>query len=1164
MARVARLGIAVDSKEAVSGIRQTEEAVERLAAKAKRLEDAMAAEGKAARESGRVQAVAAAEAQVAVERKVSAVLRSTIASGSAQTAARQMAAAFIAEATAAGTATAATAGLSGALATLGGPIGIGVVIAMQGLDLITREVAKRHEAAEKAAKEQAKALDEATEAARRYREEEANGFAANVVRRMQIKRAEIEALSKAIEDAEKENRVNRAGAAGSGTGVFVTSVDTSPLIEARRKALDDLETFQREFNALQLDQEKSVEGAKVRERNALIKGDQAIAADREAAIRKLEFDLARMKRLRADAARGVDNVAERAALAAEIKAIQDALGQSAKDRAAAETKAAKEQAAANKEAKEAAAAQARETAASDALLYAGNERLRAGLSVYVKEREKEYALSVAIAAKRAKEEATVRAMIDAQADELNLIGRTAKERRLLQENTLVFALMDKGYTLERAELFVREQRFLEANKAATKSWGESLKELVGIAQLLGTVLGENGRTLTQAATGAQSILGGIGAAGNIKNADGERIGLRAALSGSGGAAGVVAGLGATGAVVGGLAQIAVAMDLFGTRARERSRQMRQSAEDFNAALDSFAISTRGSLEEQLRANTQTANDLAKKLRTNSPVRITSSADVDRLLADEAAAWARGFGQITTGASQTVTALRALSETMKDNERIIRERLAAELAVQNEDLAIRRLVAQGRQAEADALRLQIAQARELDEAQKYIGVKGFADFIKNLKEVQDAEAAAAAAAEELAQAERALTQARQQAAFAGDLVSRRQALNGDSRGAFVTRQTISGASELAAAEDLLKAGVITQEMFAELARILNDELAAALREMEDAARAAAEAAAAERQSKFDDLAVRELVAKGDENGAARLRRELQNKKELEGVNDIVLMGEILRVQALEEEAIRLAELAQIEAERARQNDDITRRMIDAYRVLDPAKADELEQIREQIQREELLRDAVDEATRARYEELFALEDQAKAMKKLADEQKAAADAAEKLANLTATVEEEWLRATGRGFDADVKALERRRDERIEEAKKAGASEETIRQIREIFNANYQALIASTMQAATPEQTGPKAAEMTFQQQSVSRSISGLEALRLIDVSVSQLAVLRQIAANTAKGTSVAPVPPTDTSATNSNGLALDDAADPLNRTFGRRLGVERRALGISAL
>jgi len=221
----------------------------------------------------------------------------------------------------------------------------------------------------------------------------------------------------------------------------------------------------------------------------------------------------------------------------------------------------------------------------------------------------------------------------------------------------------------------------------------------------------------------------------------------------------------------------------------------------------------------------------------------------------------------------------------------------------------------------------------------------------------------------------------------------------------------------------------------------------------------------------------------------------------------------------------------------------------------------------------LRGAVGDATKAGYDELFAIEDQAKALRNLADEQRKAAEAAERLANLTATVEEDFLRATGRGFNADVKALERRRDDRIDEARKAGASEDTITQIRAIFEANMQTLIARTIDAATPTSSGASGArggEFAALTESVSRSISQLEAIRLIDIAGAQLDALRQIVNNTGGGGGGGTVT-VDVNVTGAPGAASDLGASigsalvpALDLALGRRVGIERRLTGNASL
>ncbi len=715
----------------------------------------------------------------------------------------------------------------------------------------------------------------------------------------------------------------------------------------------------------------------------------------------------------------------------------------------------------------------------------------------------------------------------------------------------------------------------------TNTLVESVRDLLGVAQLVGQAFGDIGRTIAQAATGAQSIATGLQRAGSIKNSAGASVGIGGALRGEAGTAGVVAGLGAAGAVIGGLAQISDSLDLFGTRARERARVLREAADAFNKSLDAFAQGTRGSLEDQLRQNLAQARELAAqavKIRGGTPTTVQSADDLTALVAE-----------LERAASQS-----KLFEA-----------------------ALRPLI--------DQLRLLDTVTRQNEQA-----IKGQADAAR---EAKDASIAAAAAAREVAQAEDLRRRALTRDGFNSDVTARRQQLDGDGLGALLTTGSAAQRNQLAEADALARAGIITAEAFEALRQVLNDELIASVQAFTEAAKRAA-------QQVQDDLAVRALVAQGLDEEAAQKRREIANRNELRDVTDEGLRAQILYVQGLEAEAIAKAALAEeaakvtraieeqtrankeadriaTEAWKRRQEEnaasqqsladrqadlgvrtlraagnaagadalaieianrrelmgvtdenlraqilyvqglehearvratvaaeaarlaeeaaarqdrirDINRRFADALRVLDPAMAAELDRKALEIERAKELEAATTDAMRARLNELFAMQDAAAAHIKLTQELERQTAAAQRLASFTSSVEVDYLRATGRTFEADRLTLTEDRDRRLREAKEVGAAQSVIDMINATFDAKLSALIAAQMAPTSrPGSAGPFGGGSTLapalRENSVptlggdsttfrgGASITETSAMRLIDYAASQLAVQREILA-----------------------------------------------------
>lgn len=526
--------------------------------------------------------------------------------------------------------------------------------------------------------------------------------------------------------------------------------------------------------------------------------------------------------------------------------------------------------------------------------------------------------------------------------------------------------------------------------------------------------------------------------------------------------------------------------------------------------------------------------------------------------------------------------------------ILKDQYAETLRLSYLDLDARMAAAKGRTDEADRIREQIAAQKEINAAIDQYGKDS--SYVEKLREVQAAEQAAADAARQLAEAEKR----RQGEAFGLDLTARRQTLNGDDRGALITRQTISNNSALAQAAELVKAGTITAAMFEQLKTLLGDELTKAIADFDAAAAKAA-------QQQQDDLAVRALVAQGKSKEADALRVEIANRNELAGITDAGLRQQAEYVQGLEREAAEKKRLADVQATWL----DINERTVRALRTVNPVLAEQMAAEIEKAKRETELAKAQDEVTRQALRELYALEDQAKAMEATAEAAKALndalvkqANAMQQLADLSIDIHDQYLRATGRTFEADRQRLERKRDEDkakvwsgfmdaigpmptidpfnplsiivngawLDKWQKANDDVKRLfGEIDTVFSANLDSLVKAQL-GASGQAAGPLDPTVKYSNDLAFNATSETTSLRMIDVALSQLSVLRSIdgkvgGANGGGVTVQITISGTPLVAQSPQELANDLATQlvpVLDQYSGRKIGVENRLRGTTAL
>lgn len=260
---------------------------------------------------------------------------------------------------------------------------------------------------------------------------------------------------------------------------------------------------------------------------------------------------------------------------------------------------------------------------------------------------------------------------------------------------------------------------------------DDLSAAVGAASGLAAAFGEGGRALAGMLSQTSAFLAALSRvqkAGVFTDAAGKTkdVGFMGALSGKAGSAGIAAASGGALAVIGAGVAIADAVDLFGTRARKRAEELRQAAVEFNRSLEAFAIVSRTDLQQAITDNLTKASEIVNSYGTKLGVLTGEGAfkTVDEIIAlrEELDKTAKSGAWIAN--RKEVEALRdkltELIPAVQANERELRKRIATEERIATEDAAVRRLVAEGRSAEASALRLWLEQQREVDAAQAKFG------------------------------------------------------------------------------------------------------------------------------------------------------------------------------------------------------------------------------------------------------------------------------------------------------------------------------------------------------------------------------------------------------------------------------------------------------------
>jgi len=375
----------------------------------------------------------------------------------------------------------------------------------------------------------------------------------------------------------------------------------------------------------------------------------------------------------------------------------------------------------------------------------------------------------------------------------------------------------------------------------------------------------------------------------------------------GGAVGGFAAGGPLGAAVGAVSGFVSGLLSSAAKARAAAQQLHDARVAFESSLDDFAAigHPRGVLGDALKRLNDYAKALQKEAaeaaalatgggsfnpdlhggRTQAQETALSAAELQKELdAMNKAIAAGGSGR---GARDYVAALLEIRKAYEANIQAIKEQIALEEKRFGEDLAVRQLRAQGRNAEADAVAFANQQAREAADVQKAMGTAINQAVLDALALTQAMEAVAFAEQQAAAAAQKKFDDAQSVA----DIEARILENLGKDKDAAAARRAIAIAAELHAAQLLVDQGIITQQMFNDLAASFE-----VLAEATAAATAAAEAQAAFQKAQTARGIDAEIAGlTGDTAGAARINEEIRRASERNRVKGLFDEGVITGAQ-----------------------------------------------------------------------------------------------------------------------------------------------------------------------------------------------------------------------------------------------------------------------------
>lgn len=409
----------------------------------------------------------------------------------------------------------------------------------------------------------------------------------------------------------------------------------------------------------------------------------------------------------------------------------------------------------------------------------------------------------------------------------------------------------------------------EAQAELLAATEESVRAIHDLAYALGG-LGSAADETTRAFSLALGAVEGL-AAGLPQLADGfdliktaaamEELGLDSGNIGALGAASMLSGIAAVG---GGI--LGVVESILSTRDR-----LRQAREEIRRDLDDWADSLvpKSAIQKAIDEQTGIYEDQVKNINATFKEMFPGGrgtlsgwvgdlfdpSQIDRETLEIMVGWGGRIGQ---GAEAALEALDLWEKATSE----ARDQMAADMS---EDIAIRTLVAQGRDKEAEAMRRQIEREKERAEVEALLNDA----LLDNLDALYAAEDAALAAAEAIEEANRQFN-----ILVTGmEIDARRAALDGRDREAFILRAEAAGQREIAMWEEAYRKDEITIDQLLALKDIINDELTAAVQGFDNAV-------ADLRANLEDDLTYRELLQSGDDRGAAIYQAGTRRQAEID--------------------------------------------------------------------------------------------------------------------------------------------------------------------------------------------------------------------------------------------------------------------------------------------
>ena len=329
---------------------------------------------------------------------------------------------------------------------------------------------------------------------------------------------------------------------------------------------------------------------------------------------------------------------------------------------------------------------------------------------------------------------------------------------------------DIGAEAERAaKTYVGLVREQDALIAKTTAWNDVLKDTQSLAQSLGAAFGDVGKQIAGAVDVGFKLYEII-----KKQAEAQKAASLAQAAASAGtgtqAAADAAGSAAAAATLSSvlsIAAVAVSMikgvkmlaDHYNKISAEQTRLQQEFVKaigEFTKALDDATRSVYQSKQDAMNMNIATLIDkagAASGMGAQSTLTTARSADELKLLQQQMIDLiAASSGQARKNLQQFVVNLNMVIEASKKAGEAFAKEQAIKMRIANEDLNLRALIAAGQTDAADALRLQLAQERELAAARnEFAGSPDFDAYIRHLQDVQAAEKQAADAAKEMAEA-----------------------------------------------------------------------------------------------------------------------------------------------------------------------------------------------------------------------------------------------------------------------------------------------------------------------------------------------------------------------------------------------------------------------------